>query len=414
MLRLACSRRCLLLVLSAAFILRLTGALGLQARLDQQGGRLCLIDGDADGYWRLAQNLANGKEFAIYQPPRYVLRMPGFPLVLAAGMRLSGESPRMARVLLAGVGTVACGLVFLLGRELFDAETGLVACLFATFHPTMTLFSVMLLSETLFAACALASLWLFATLKRGAEAGVSERNGCWQATVAGVLFGVATLVRPTWLVMGPLFVAIDLWRHRFRRQTLVQSGALLAGLAVTLLPWTVRNWNVTGRLVPTTLWVGPSLYDGLNARATGASDMAFVEADGLYEKLSEYDADREYRRRAWEFVQNNPRRALELTAIKFWRYWSPVPNAEQFGHWLIRWGVAAVYVPLLILAAIGSWQARRRFWPWMIPAAPIVCFAAVHAVFVGSLRYRLPVEYPLLVLSAAGVRFLMSRVGRVV
>jgi 4-amino-4-deoxy-L-arabinose transferase-like glycosyltransferase len=414
MFRLKFSPRWLMIVLAAAFVLRLGAALGVQTWLDRQSvpgrpSRLCLIDGDADGYWKLAQSLARGQGFSVYEPPRQVLRMPGFPLLISAGMLIYGDSPGATRVLLAGVGTAACGFVFLLGRELFDAETGLAACIFATLNPAMILFSVLLLSETLFALCALASLWAFARLVCSEDAGMGTQYGWGRGLAAGVLCGAATLVRPTWLVIGPLLAAVDLLRHGMKRRAIVRSGALCAGLAIALLPWIVRNAVVTGRFVPTTLWVGPSLYDGLNPHATGASDMNFVEADGIYQQMSEYDADRHYRSATWNFVRNNPVRALELTAIKLWRFWSPVPNAPQFAAWYLQLAVAAVYVPVLVFAAIGAWRARRRHWCWIVPAAPMLCFAAVHAVFIGSLRYRLPVEYPLLVLSAAGVISLWGR-----
>ncbi len=36
-----------------------------------------LIEGDANGYWELAQHIAAGEDYSIYQPPRYILRTPG-------------------------------------------------------------------------------------------------------------------------------------------------------------------------------------------------------------------------------------------------------------------------------------------------------------------------------------------------
>ena len=42
---------------------------------------------------------------------------------------------------------------------------------------------------------------------------------------------------------------------------------MLAALAVTMMPWWIRNYRVVGRFVPTSLQVGASLYDGWNPEA---------------------------------------------------------------------------------------------------------------------------------------------------
>jgi hypothetical protein len=196
---------------------------------------------------------------------------------------------------------------------------------------------------------------------------------------------------------------------RKRGRALRNAGLIMISLAGVLLPWTVRNWNVTGHFIPTTLWVGPSLYDGLHPRATGASDMRFVEEDGIYQRMSEYDADQFYRHAALDFVRTNPGKTLRLALVKFGRFWNPLPNAAQFGHWAIGLVVLLCTVPLLGLAALGGWTFRTSFWRWVIPAAPVLYFSLVHTVFVSSLRYRLPAEYPLLVLSAAGWSALIAR-----
>ena len=152
------ANRCLLLTLAVALVVRLGLAVAVQERVDRPPAKLCLIPGDAEGYWELAQNIRAGRDYAIYQPPRYVLRVPGFPALLALSQMLFGENPFAARCLLACVGTAACGLTYWLGRELIDGTTGLIAAMYAALSPTLALFSVLLLSETAFAAALLVSL----------------------------------------------------------------------------------------------------------------------------------------------------------------------------------------------------------------------------------------------------------------
>ncbi|HEY2253480.1 MAG TPA: glycosyltransferase family 39 protein [Planctomycetaceae bacterium] len=401
-------------ILAGALAARLGTAVLVQQKVEQTPGRLCLIAGDAAGYWDLARHLARGEDFAIYDPPRYVLRMPGFPIVMALGMKVFGESVLGTRVMLACVGTVACWLVYLLGRELVDENTGLIAGFLAAISPALIGFSVLLLSETLFALALLASLIAFAKLVKAddeAAGVVSKQRRVILAIFAGVLFGAATLVRPTWLLVAPAFALFFLLTARNRKRRLSEFALVIAGLSLALAPWTIRNALVTGHFVPTTLWMGPSLYDGLSPQATGESKMEFVETDGWYSRpdVTEYEADRHYRQAALAFAKDHPGRACLLGLKKLWRFCNPFPNAEQFGDWGTWLVVGLFELPVLLLGVIGFWQVRNSPRTWVLSAGPVLYFALVHTVFIGSLRYRLPVEYALLVLSAVGARWLVTK-----
>lgn len=402
----ALARHPLLLILAAALALRLTAAAGVQAYLDG-AGRDFLIPGDAEGYWALAGKIAAGENYAVYDPPRRVLRMPGFPLFLAAVRAVTGEAFLPVRLVLAAAGTAACGAVYLLGRTLDSERTGLVAATLAAFCPVFAGFSVLVLSETLFALMLTLSLAAMAKLVRSSKGALPRQ--VVQGGAVGISIVLASYVRPTWLPAAGAFpLGYWLWAGRTK-------AAAIAGLAVvftaaaTLTPWVVRNRVVTDRFVPTTLWVGPSLYDGLNPNATGESDMRFFDEENLLGRMSEFDMDREYRRRAWEFVHKNPGRAIELAFAKLWRYWRPWPGAEQFSSPAARLAVAAYYIPVLALAAVAAWLRRGDLWLVGLSAGPLLFFSLVHCVFVGSLRYRLPAEYPLCVLSAIGLQALLKR-----
>jgi len=396
-------RQSLLLILLAAFAGRAVAAVALQRSLDRRPGQSFLIEGDANGYWELGGQLAAGKPYQIYHPPRRVLRMPGFPAFLAIARILAGNSFLLARILQAAVGTAGCWLTYLLGRELFSRHVGLWAAAISAVLPTFVGFSVVLLSETLFATALLASLWTMCRLIRLGFGPEHRRRAVGWSLAVGAACAAATFVRPSWLLCGPLFVVMYFALSRHKRQTAVRGVLVIGALFLLLLPWAWRNRQVTGHWVFTTLWVGASLYDGLNPDATGSSDMTFFDHDHLMTRMSEYDVDRYYRARAWNFVRMHPVRTLKLAAIKLGRYWKPWPNAAPFQSAPLRLAVAVPFVVLLLLSVRGGWLYCDRFAALALTAGPILYFAAVHAVFIGSLRYRLPAEYPLCVLAAAGI-----------
>lgn len=399
-------------ILLLALLLRLGTAVAVQSYLDNVAQREFLIPGDANGYWELGQKLAHGEAFEIYQPPRRVMRMPGFPMLLAASIKIGGESLFFARCVLAVCGVVACGAVYWLGRVLLNERVGLIAALLAAVSPTFIGFSVEILSETPFAAALTLSLVALAMLRGANEwpVGTASRPLTWRrAAWAGVLIAIATYMRPTWLLIAPLFgawhVAVE-WRQKGNlKRAIIEAVLIGCGCAALLAPWAIRNRQFAdGHLIPTTLWVGPSLYDGLHPGATGDSDMQFFEDDRLMANgFSEYEMDREYRRRAWAYAAEYPGRAIELGIVKLTRYWSPTPNASQFQHWFLRLPIGLFCCVMLGFAVRGAWRWRSHGTLLLLTVGPVIYFAAIHCLFVGSVRYRLPAEYPLLVLSAAGM-----------
>ena len=396
-------RTWLIAILLLALVGRLVAAWAVQQKV---GDQLCLIAGDAEGYWELARKLTAGKGFSLYEPPRQVHRMPGFPLLLALSMKLFGESPFAARCLLAVIGTAACGAVYLLGRRLFDERVALIACGLTAISPVMAGFSVLLLSETLFALTLTLSLWCAANWlsAESREPRADSRYTVFWPLLTGISIAIATYVRPSWMLAGPLLAVLVILFQRPRGKACFEAAVMLLGLFGAMLPWAWRNHEVSGHWVFTTLWSGSSLYDGLNPDANGDSNMTFFDRDNLMAQMSEWDVDQHYKQAAWQYAGQHPGRAVELTFLKLWRYWKPWPSAAQFGGKGPAFLVAVFFVPVLLLAARGWWLIRQRPWVWLLTLGPILYFAAIHAVFVGSLRYRLPTEYPLCVLAAVAFR----------
>lgn len=395
------------LLLAVALGVRLVAAVAVQQKVASEPGRLCLIAGDAEGYWILSEKLLNGQEYSLYDPPRRVMRMPGFPAVLAGLRGLCGEENLLGvRCGLAVLGAAGCGLTYWLGVVLGNARIGLISAGLLAISPTQVVFSVMILSESVFGTALVASLIPIAWLLRHARSTITVRH--WLAAVlAGVLIAVATYLRPTWLVAGPIAAGLLLvcGPRSGVLQRLLLGGVIVAALALCLAPWTIRNWRITGHVIPTTLWMGPSLYDGWNPTATGDSDMTFFEQDRLLATMSEYDMDQEYRRRAWGWAKAHPTRVLELAGLKAARYWNVAPNAGQFQQWTVWLVVAGWSLPVLLLSVLGAWRLRGD-WPALaITWGPVLLFCAVHMLFVGSIRYRLPAELPLCLAAAAGLLF---------
>jgi 4-amino-4-deoxy-L-arabinose transferase-like glycosyltransferase len=435
--------KCLIAVLILALAVRLAAGWAWQGWLDRQE-RGPFGMGDSDGYWRLARTIAHGEPYQ-YGPEGFrVFRTPGYPVLLAPLTLLEPEDDARPpvmwfRALSAILDTAAVALVGWVAWRLFNAWAGVLAAGMAAVYPGSIAVGVLVLSEAPFCPLLLVhlGLWMAAwktqsrwELER--EAGGVRRMPptVWHTTLwgrcdtwclglslrstglafaAGLAAGAATLMRPSWLLFAPFATIVGMVVGRPRLRHFKIWLFMATGLAVAMIPWWVRNAQVTCHGAPTTLQVGASLYDGLNPEATGASDFVPVqqaERELLRQESGtpcgdwEYQLDAGLRREAVDWAWSHPGRAAELAGIKFVRMWNVWPNEPGMSAWPIRLGVAVCYVPILVLGLWGAIRTARRGWPYLLCWLPAVYFTLLHMVFVSSIRYRQPAMLGLIVLAA--------------
>jgi hypothetical protein len=399
---------------------------------------------DQRGYLEAGRNLLSGAGLW-YVDERfgqrvYAVRTPGYPALVA----LCGGSVRAVRVVQSIVDASTALAIYLLTRRLLrgrardpgTAAAGdtpardpngarrscgdvapLVACVLVAFNPFLVYFSALLLTETLYTAM-LAWAMVLLLARRGWPWGVLLLALGIHVRPAGIGLPLALGVAAAWVrLAGDRQPGERPARPAAGRRVVVvvartlAAGALAAALTVAvLLPWAWRNERVLGRWVWSTSNDGITAYDGFHAGATGASDQSFVGTMPRLARMGELERSDFLAAEARRFARENPGRVAELAVAKVARTWSPVPLSAEFGRPLYL-AVAALYaVPfdLLVIAGLAAGRLPRRVKLFLL--LPALYFTAVHAVSVGSLRYRVPAEPPLAVLAAAGAVRLMGTV----
>ncbi|HUE73748.1 MAG TPA: glycosyltransferase family 39 protein [Pirellulaceae bacterium] len=400
-------------LLLAALAVRLGAAAWWQGRLPE-GARFAF--GDSESYWQLGLKLARGQPYEYGDGGWKIFRTPGYPLLLAGLFRVlpggeQGPSVIAARVLGAVLGCLTIGGVAAIAWQLFGAKAAFLAAAITSIYPEAIAASIFILSEAPFGPPMTVHIlaWILAwkATSPGGQLG-------WGA-LAGIAAGLGTLVRPSWLLFVPFALIVGLATVSDRRRQFVIGLVMLATMAATMSPWWIRNYQVAGRFVPTSLQVGTSLYDGLHPGASGASEMSFVPRFGQEQAGADAEAraagqepsglfedrlDQRMRAASIAWAKQNSGRVLELAGIKFLRMWSPVPNAGEFRSMALRLVLAISYTPVLLLGLIGLWRFGRRGWPYLLCSLLAVYFTLLHVIFVSSIRYRQPAMLLIIVLAA--------------
>ncbi|MCK4546915.1 MAG: glycosyltransferase family 39 protein [Candidatus Eisenbacteria sp.] len=226
----------ILLICLLALVIRVAFFLALQP-WDEEGLKENLLITDAKGYHQIALEILSCGGY----PSSETFRTPVYPLFVA--MMYSLFAGKLAAVLLLQVllDVVVVFLTYLLGMEVFESRgTGQVAGFLYAISLLPPYFCTRLRTEILFTLILVIGVLIFVKALKVLRP--------WTFALAGLLIGVATLVKPATLLLPVLMGAVAVWQGRGGRPRRAVIGAvvLLAAFAVTISPWQFRNYRLYG------------------------------------------------------------------------------------------------------------------------------------------------------------------------
>jgi len=368
-----CGRR------AAAWLLAVTLVVTLPVRAG-----VLLVPGafqtDPDGYRVLAWNLlehgtlGRGAIPTAYRPPLY-------PLLLTPALALGPLERAGIGILHLALGLATVGITYrLAGRWGLGRRGALAAALLAACDPLLLAGSALVMTETLAALLAVASLACLTA--------ASERPSPRRAAAAGAAMALAVLCRPTflpWTFLAAIFLPWLAARTRAAtpvRAALGVAASFAAAAALVLAPWALRNQLQFGRPIVTTTHGGytlllgnnPYFYEHLRSAPWGSVWLADKLQDDLARRAprntpaGELAADRAAYDLAWETIRGEPATFAYSCAVRVGRLWSPLPHQlspdEGLRNRSARYGVGLWYameLPLALLGLAVLWRGASRW-----------------------------------------------------
>lgn len=324
------------------------------------------------------------------------------------------------------VAVVTAWIVFAVGRRVASQGVALVAALAATLHPYLVWHDVHLnreiLDQLLAAAVVLLTL-VVAERGRALELGALLGGALGLAILGNARLALLPLVVCAWLLgrLGP------------SARTIAVLGSVLAATALVLAPWVVRNKVSVGCYAITTdsraLWKANNLntYDVLD-RGGWIDDVPPVpgappspqDAGAVYQRtgrvieVDECAQMRFYQDRVTEFWREHPREKLRLAGQSARLLWQPNVLETQGRPGAGTWQDTArsVVEPAFMIALYAFALAGLFVLPRGFVALTLLLLGyqtATAMLFAGATRYRVPWDFLIAILAAAGLAAVLRR-----
>jgi 4-amino-4-deoxy-L-arabinose transferase-like glycosyltransferase len=322
-------------------------------------------------------------------------KAPGYPVFLAAVYLLFGESIFAIRVVESFMGAFLAVIIAALGRRVGGEIVGSLAGIIWAFYP-LGIFIAGLVYPTglaaMFLACGVCCVL----------PAIREDLSAKGMLSGGLFFGLAALIIPVALLT---IVVVAAWVfYSARHSRFFFASLLLLGSAVSLGPWTARNFLLHGRLIP----VQANFEEYVPKILTKQTNLRDNRVNANWRRAELYA--RHVHRNFVGFWELYPSRMI--TNDQGYRNRMHAEDSRLIKETIYRPNrlINTVSVlstgPTFLFALLGTaamWLRRDRRRELSMLWIMALSFAAGYALLVGKIRYRIPVEPYLIILSAYGI-----------
>lgn len=340
---------------------------------------------DTYTYLKIGEEIFSGK---IVQTP---LHMPGYGI----WMFLFNFITQNNYGVIIGDIVISCltvYVIYLLSYEIFKKkEISIISALIFALYPFSIFYSISALSETLFVFLLLLSILMF------------YRNDFFYGSLLIIL---SIYIKPTPDIFAPFLILIfSLVIKKYSFKKSIFHLCIYYTLYILLLsPWWLHNWKKYDGFVRINLSGGYHLYSGNNIKNKTGGGIGGIDVDHNWSdediKYKGIEFHNKFKKEAYNFIKENPKEFVNLTMIKFLRFWQIYPYTNEYKGTIYKLISTLSYGIILILSILFIFNSKK-FLRIISPLLTIIFFTtAIHCITIASIRYRYPIE-PILIIFAS-------------
>lgn len=382
---------------------------------------------DEGVYHYTAQNLAFHNTFVLNEPKFepwrdeiYGVKPPLYPFFIAGIYKfISSPDYKVVEVVQILLSALTGFLIYLIGKELISKKIGVTALIIYSFFIETAYMSVLLLSENIY--WLLLSFYIYLLIRM-------KKYGINFGILIGIISGLLILIRPPSVAFILPVIIWYLWQN-LNFKTAVNATAIVLFAALTLLPWTIRNYKVYGQFVFIYTDGGINVWMGNHEGASGGYQVVkkndpnqtpVLKTSGV---IQEIERDNFYYNKAKDYALSHPLQTLDLAAVKVfntislyrrvavvWTLSAKKPNPlrpliKSFDS-VLEFTVSYQYAIIILLTGLGLYYFYyKRFFTSSFVLIFILILSHLMSIAITHSEFRYIMQlYPLIIpLAAVGV-----------